>query len=114
VDELCLEEPTDLVGGEAVLAQFFDDAPDSGLRADQFGGACFAAAGRGDIRAGAMTEFEQALVLKFHVGLCNGVVADDELFGERADARHQVAILQDSGLDGVAHLLHQLEVERMS
>jgi hypothetical protein len=50
-------------------------------------------------------------VLEFGVGLDDGVGADDEVFGEGADAGELVAVAQDAGFGGVLDLLHKLEVE---
>jgi len=61
-----------------------------------------------------MAELKQALMLKLHVSLGDCVVADDEFLGKGANARHEVAVLQDPGFNCVAHLLHELEIEGMT
>ena len=108
MDELGFEEAADLFGGEAVIAQVFYNVVDTSLSFEELGRTRLRTAWRGDVSAGAVAELKQALMLKLHVGFGDGVVADDELLGKGADAGHQVAVLQNAGLDGVTHLLDQL------
>jgi hypothetical protein len=114
VNELSLKEAADLVGGKAIVEQVSDDAADAGLRFEELGRAGLRAAWRGDVGAGAMAELKQTSMLQLHVGFGDGVVADDKLFGERPDAGHQIAVLQDAGLNGMAHLFDELQIKRMS
>ena len=107
MDELGFEEAADLLGGE-VIAQVFYDIADASLCLEELGRTRLCTARRGDVSAGAVAELKQALMLKLHVGLGDGVVADDEFLGKGADAGHQIAVLQDASLDGVTHLLYQL------
>jgi hypothetical protein len=53
-------------------------------------------------------------VFELVVGLGDGVGADDEVFGEGADAGKLVAISEEAGFGGVTDLLHELEVEGLS
>jgi hypothetical protein len=64
--------------------------------------------------ARALAQFENAGVFEFGVGLNDGVGADDEIFGEGADAGELVTVAQDAGFGGVLDLLHELEVERVA
>src|SRR5690242_11710209 len=114
MNELGFKEAADLFGGKAIIAQVFYDIADASLGLEEFDGTPFCTARRGDVSAGTVAKLKQTFVLKFQVGFGDGVVADDKLFCERTDAGHQVAILQDAGLDGMTHLLHELEIKRMA
>src|SRR2546428_6309078 len=109
--ELRLEQPADLVLGDAALAQPLDGGGDDGLRGAQLVGGFLRARARGDERAGAVAQLDYALVLELAVRLRDRVRVDDELFRQRPDARQLLARAQRAGLDGVLHLLHQLEVD---
>ncbi|HEY5256555.1 MAG TPA: hypothetical protein VIJ53_18020 [Acidobacteriaceae bacterium] len=108
MDELGFEEAADFLGGEAVIAQVFYDVADASLCLEELGRTRLRTAWRGDVSAGAVAELKEALMLKLHVGFGDGVVADDEFLGKGADAGHQIAVLQDAGLDSVTDLLDQL------
>ena len=59
----------------------------------------------------ALTQFENAGVFEFGVCLDDSVWADDQFFGEGADAGELITVAQDAGFGGVLDLLHELEVE---
>jgi len=67
-----------------------------------------------DESAGALAQFQEALMFELVVRLGDGVGADDELFGEGADARKLIAVLERAGFGSVTDLLHQLEVEGLA
>ena len=73
--------------------------------------AFFAPRVAGDERAGAVAQLDDAFVLELAVGLGDGVRVDHELLRQRPDAGQLLARPQRAGLDGVLHLLHQLEVD---
>src|SRR5262245_4912076 len=61
--------------------------------------------------ARAVTQLDDALVLQLAVGLGDGVRVDHEFLRERPDARQLLPGPEGPRLDGVLHLLHQLEVD---
>src|SRR5262245_16206800 len=109
--ELRLEQPPDLVLGDAALAQPHDRGGDDRLRGAELVGGFPRTRVRRDERAGAVAQLDHALVLELAVCLRDRVRIDDELFRQRPDARQLLARAQRAGFDGVLHLLHQLEVD---
>lgn len=53
-------------------------------------------------------------MLQLKVRLGYRVVADDKLLGKRANAWHNIAVLQDAGFNCMTDLLHELKVKRMA
>ncbi len=53
-------------------------------------------------------------MFEFGVGLDDGVGADDQILGKRANAGKLVAVAKEAGFGGVLNLLHELEVERLA
>src|SRR5262245_14474265 len=53
-------------------------------------------------------------MLKFGIRLDDRVRTDDELSGKCADSRKTFPRLQNSSLNGVTDLLHQLQVQRLA
>src|SRR5262245_29843429 len=109
--ELRLEQPADLVLGHAAVAQPFDGGGDDRLRGAKLVGGFLRARVRRHEGAGAVPQLDHALVLELAVCLGDRVGVDDELFRQRPDARQLLAGPERAGLDGVLHLLHQLEVD---
>ena len=114
MQNLRLKEAAYLFSAEAIFVKIFDNICNLDLGLADLLGARLKAAFRADVRARAVAQFEKPLMLEFGVGLGDGVVADDELFGQGADAGHLVAVLQNAGFDGVTDLLHELKVERLA
>jgi len=114
VNELSLKEAADLIGGKTIFEQISDDVANTGSCFEELGRAGLRAAWCGDVGAGAMAELKQAFMLQLQVGFGDCVVTDDELFGERPDAGHQIAVLQYAGLNGMSHLFDELQIKRMS
>jgi hypothetical protein len=65
----------------------------------------------GDERRRARAQLDHAVVLELAVCLGDRVGIDHELLRERPDAGQLIAHPQRAGLDGVLHLLHQLQVD---
>lgn len=61
-----------------------------------------------------MTQFENSLVLEFPVRFGHRVVARYDFFSECANSGKLVAGAEEAGINGVADLLHQLQVERLA
>src|SRR5262245_17460177 len=111
--ELRLEQAADLVVAQTALPQLADGFRDERLRAAKSLGPALLRAGRiGHERAGALLELHDAFALELAIRFRDRVGVDHELLGERPDARQLVAGAQRPRLDGVLHLLHELEVDR--
>jgi hypothetical protein len=52
-------------------------------------------------------------MLQFRICFGNCVVTYDDLLGERANAGELLSGAQDARVDGMADLLHELQVERL-
>src|SRR6266542_4875088 len=110
--KLRLEQSSDLLVAHTPRAQPLDRRRDDGLPRTKLLGQLFSAGVRRHERAGAVPELDEAFVLQLAVGLGDGVRVDDEVLGKRTYPRQLFARSQRAGLDGVLHLLHQLEVNR--
>jgi len=114
VQNLGFEETAQLFGGKTFLLECVDEFSNFELGLAESVGASLQAAACGDECSGAVTKLKQIHMLQLGVGLGDGVVTDDKLLGESADSGHLVAVLQDTGFDGVADLLDQLKIERLA
>jgi hypothetical protein len=114
VQNLCLKEAAYLFSAEPFFVEYFDNLGDLDLGLADLLRARLEASFGIDIRPRSVAQFEQTLMLEFGVCLGHGVMADDEFFGQGADAGHLIAVLQDTGFDGVSDLLHELKVEGMA
>src|SRR6185503_6272091 len=111
--ELRLEQAADLVFAQTTRAQLADGFRDERLRAAKFLGTALLRARRvGHECAGTLPELDHAFALELAIRLRHRVGVDHELLGERPNARQLLAGAQRSGLDGVLHLLHELEINR--
>src|ERR1700752_3266094 len=111
--ELRLEQAADLVVAQASCPQLFDGLGDERLRTAKFVGiavprACL----RSHECAGALAQLADAFALELAIRFRDRVRVDHELLGQRPNARQLIPGPQRSDLDGVLHLLHELEVDR--
>ena len=65
-----------------------------------------------DERPRAVAQLDDALPVELGIGFDDRVGADHELLRERADAGKLIARRQNTALDRVQDLLHQLDVDR--
>ena len=114
--ELRLDEPADLIRGEALAAELADEGLDVSLCGRDSGRArrrlprCLAALG--DERTDTVAKLEQTFKIQLAINACDGVRVHHELLGERADGRQWIARCERACLDGVPDLLLELEIDR--
>src|SRR5689334_3544499 len=110
--KLGFEQPPDFLVAQPLGAQLLDRAAHDRLREPYGIRAFLAFRCGGDERARTVPKLDDALVLELAIGFRDRVRVDHELLGQRPDAGQLLARPHCSSLDGVLHLLHQLEVDR--
>src|SRR5262249_6711031 len=105
------EGAADFIVLEAIVAERVDECTHATTRGGHVTGEGAGAASDADESTRALAKLEEAFVFELVVGFGDGVGADDELFGEGADAGKLVTVGERAGFGGVADLLHELEIE---
>src|SRR5712691_642682 len=109
--QLRLEQPPDLLAGDAARAQFLHRGRDDHLPGPKLVGHAPRPRIPGDERAGAVAQLDDAFVLELPVGFGHGVRVDHKFLRQRTDAGQLLARAERARFDAVLHLLHQLEVD---
>src|SRR5687768_7446701 len=110
--QLRLEQPPDLLVGDSARAQSLYGGGNNGLRRANLVGQLLRSGTPRDERAGAVAQLDDPFVFELAVRLGDRVWVDHEFLRQGADARQLLPWPHRARLDGVFHLLHQLEVDR--
>lgn len=113
IEKFGLKHPANFIFGPSFASETLYQGTDPFLRLAEFLRSQQSPVSRYDERSGTVTKFQNALVLQLGIRLGDRVVTNDYLFGECANAGELVSGAQNARVDGVADLLHELQVERL-
>jgi hypothetical protein len=106
IKEFSLKEPADIFRGESLRSKAFHHSMNLLLSGADSPGSGFAAGPCCYVGSRPVPDFKQTLMFELRIGLDNGAMANQNLFGEGTNAWQLVPPLEDTSIDSMSDLLH--------